>query len=130
MDRSEGGLDPWPRIRADRLQAEAVFAGGNERQRNGRFTGTAVEVLRLEPRAQTAIANLRLALPEIGLEPQLNEQVVEVQLNDVGFSGKIAAHIACAYLDSGKLAAFALGFDNHGALSKNERKSPDGMSPV
>ena len=130
MDGSQGGLDPWPRMLADRLQAEAVLAGGNERQRNGRFAGAAVEVLRLEPRAKTAIANLRLALPEIWIKPQLNKQVVQVQLDDLGFPGKIATHIACAYLDAGKLAALALGFDDHEALSNNEEKSPVGMSPV
>src|SRR5208337_2963382 len=109
---------------ADGLQAEAVLAGRNQRQRNGRVAGPAVEVLRLQPRAQAGIADLRVALPEIGLESELNEQMVQVQLDDAGFSWKIAAHISRAHVDAGKLTAFAMRFDNHADLPNNgERNS-------
>ena len=73
---------------------------------------------------------MRLALPEIGLEAELNEEMVQVKLDDVGFPGKIAAHIARAYFDAGKLSAFALGFDDHEALSTNEEGGSFGMSQV
>jgi hypothetical protein len=89
-----------------------------------------VKVLRLQPRAEAGIADLCVALPEIGLEAELNEEMVEVQLDDAGFSGKIAAHISRIHLDAGKLAALALGFDDHEALSTNEEGGSFGMSPV
>ena len=117
-------------MRADGLEAEAVFAGGNERQRDGRVAGMAVKVFRFEPRVEAGIANLRPALPEIGLEAELDEEMVEVQLDDVGFPGKIAAHICCAYFDAGKVTAFAMRFDNHKILSSDGERGPPGMSPV
>ena len=59
---------------------------------------------------------MRLALPEIGIEAELNEEVVEVQLDDVSVPGKIAAHIACADFDAGNLASFAMRFNHHEGL--------------
>jgi len=117
-------------MRADGLQAEAVLAGGDERQRDGSVARPPVKVFRFEPRAEAGIANLRVALPEIGFEAKLNEQMVQVQLDDVGAPGKIAAHISRAHLDAGKLTAFAMRFDNHGALPNNGERSSVGMSPV
>src|SRR5208282_6153128 len=117
-------------MQADGLQAEAVFARGDERQRDGCVAGPPVEVLRLQPSAQAAIADLRMALPEIGFEAKLNEQMVQVQLDDVGLSRKIAAHISRAHLDAGKLAAFAMRFDNHGVLPDNGERSFVGLSQV
>ena len=66
MEGNEGGLGPGRRMRADGLQAEAVFAGWNQRERDGCFAWAPVKILRLQPRAQTRIADLGLALPEIG----------------------------------------------------------------
>ncbi len=130
VDGIEGGFDPESRVRADGLQAEAVFAGWNQRQRDGRVARAPVKVLRHQPRAQAWIANLRLALPEIGLEAKLNEQMIEVQLDDIRTAGKIAAHISRAHVDAGQLAAFAMRFDDHRILSSDGERGPPGMSPV
>jgi hypothetical protein len=56
--------------------------------------------------------------------------MVQVQLDDVGISGKIAANICRAYLDAGKVTAFAMRFDNHGALPNNGKRSSVGTNPV
>jgi hypothetical protein len=56
---------------------------------------------------------LRLPAPEIGRQPALNSQMIELKLDRGNVAPKITAGIGCAYMKSCNLAADALSFHNH-----------------
>jgi hypothetical protein len=78
-----------------------------------------VHVPRLKPRAQPGIVNLRLALPEIGLQTALNLQMTQLQLDARYVLRKIAPDIIRAYVKSGNSASLALCLDHHTYLPIN-----------
>jgi hypothetical protein len=68
---------------------------------------------RLKPRAQPGIENLRLTLPEIRLEPALNLQMIQLQLDASNVFGKVAPDIVHAHVQSDNSASLALCLDDH-----------------
>ena len=96
----------------DDLQPEAVFAARNHDESERPSTITSVE-LRLKPRAQPAIANLRMTVPEAGVQSTLNLQMVQLHFNRANLLWKVPSDVARANRDAGIFVAFALGFDEH-----------------
>jgi hypothetical protein len=60
--------------------------------------------------------DLRLALPELGRQPTLNLQMIEMQLDFGDAPGKIAADIVHTHVESDYGEAFAFRFDHHNYL--------------
>jgi len=103
------------------LEAEGVFAFRDHGQRDGDAVRLGVHVFGLEPGAETRIVDLRMAVPEAGVEAALNLQVVQLQLNDGDAFGKIAADIVHADMEASDFVAFALCFDDHRCLQFPEK---------
>jgi hypothetical protein len=78
-----------------------------------------VHVPGLKPRAQPGIKNLRLALPEIGLQPALNLEMIQLQLDARNVFWEIAPDIVHAHMQSGDSASLALCLDDHTYLLFN-----------
>jgi hypothetical protein len=55
-----------------------------------------VEILRLQPRTEPGIVNLRLVLPKVWLQPTLNLEMIQMQLDDRNVPGEISPDIGSA----------------------------------
>jgi hypothetical protein len=60
--------------------------------------------------------NLRLIAPEAGLEAALNLEMIQLQFDDRGVLGKIAARVGGANVQSGDTATLGLCLDYHAGL--------------
>jgi hypothetical protein len=107
------------RVHGGGLQAEGVVSRRNHRQRNRRPIRPAVEVLGFQPGTEPWIVNLRLVLPEIGRQPTLNLQMIQLQLDDLNALGKISPDIGNANVQSSQATALGMCFDHHTHLLFN-----------
>jgi hypothetical protein len=53
--------------------------------------------LRLQPQAKPGVADLRLAVPEVGRKPALDTEVTELQLDFSDVSRKVPLNIALSH---------------------------------
>jgi len=70
-------------------------------------------MLRFKPSAKPRIADLRLAQPEVGCQPTLDPEIIQLQLDDCSASREMTPHIRRADVEPTKSAALALRFDHH-----------------
>jgi hypothetical protein len=63
--------------------------------------------------------NFRLSLPEIRLQPALNLQMIELQLNDRNVLGEIAPDVGYANMQSCDAMSFGMSFHYHTYLLSN-----------
>jgi hypothetical protein len=101
-----------PRQNRNRLKLKRIIARGNHRHRN-RAICRPVQVLRLQPGAQPRIVNVRLTLPEIGLQSALNAEMPQLQFNVLRTLREIPAHVVRTNMQSSKTVTLALRFDHH-----------------
>jgi hypothetical protein len=80
-----------------------------------------VEILGFQPGAEPGIVNLRLVLPKVRLQPALNLEMIQVQLDDRNVLGKITPDIGSTDVQSRDTTALALCFDHHICLLFNVR---------
>lgn len=67
----------------------------------------------LQPRAQPGIVDLRLILPEIGTQPALNLQMIQLQFDDCDASGEVSPDIRGSNMQSGNAKADGMCSDYH-----------------
>jgi hypothetical protein len=67
----------------------------------------------LKPGAQPWIVYIGLTVPEVWLQPALNLQMIQLQLDDGNVFGKKAPDIVRTNVQSGNSASLALRFDHH-----------------
>jgi hypothetical protein len=72
-----------------------------------------------KPGAQPWVEDLRLALPEIRLQPALNLEMIQLQLDARNVFGEIAADIVHAHMKPCDSASLALCLDDHTYLLFN-----------
>ena len=72
-----------------------------------------VHVLGFEPGAEAGIGDLRLAIPEVGIETALNPEMVKKQFDGGNAIREIAPDIVNAHMESGDSMSFVLSFDYH-----------------
>jgi hypothetical protein len=53
-------------------------------------------ILRLQPRTEPRVVDLRLVLPKVRFQSTLNLEVIQMQLNDFNMPWKISPDIGCA----------------------------------
>jgi hypothetical protein len=75
-----------------------------------------MEILGLQPGAEPGIVNFWFILPKTRLQPALNLEMTQLQLDDGYVLGEIAPHIGTANVQSGYPAALGLCFDYHRSL--------------
>lgn len=95
------------------LQAKCILACGNHIQGYRVAVPAGVHMLGFEPRAKARIEDLGLSLPEIGREPALDPEVIQLQFNGGDILGKIPPDIICTDEQSRESPSFTLCFDYH-----------------
>jgi hypothetical protein len=75
------------------LNPKRVLPGWNHRQGDGSSRRLSVGIFEFQPGAQPRIADSRLVLPKIRLQPTLNLQIAQFQLDDQDVLGKIALNV-------------------------------------
>jgi hypothetical protein len=70
-------------------------------------------MLGLQPCAEPGIVNLRLVLPKVRLQPTLNLEMIQKQLNDGNLAWEITADIGNANVQSSQPVALGMCFDYH-----------------
>lgn len=88
-----------------------------------------MQVLRLEPCAETRIVNLRMALPEIGPQIAHNLEMAQMQFDMGDFWREIALRVVYAHMESGDSWGPALCSDNHNEFLRSGGSTSVG-SPV
>jgi len=120
---SGGGWRGLPDLRlpvhADGLQFEGVLSRWDHGHRNRGSIQIGVAVLGLQPRAQPGIVNLRLVLPETGLQSALNLEMIQLQLDARNLFREITPNVPGANVEPGDSASLALRFDHHTHLPFN-----------
>lgn len=79
-----------------------------------------MKIFRFQPGAQPWIVDLRFPSPEIRVQPTLNLQMVELQLDYLNMLGKIATDVGHPDQQSGDTSALGMCFDYHDDLLENE----------
>jgi len=95
------------------LQAKRILACRDHVQGNGMTIATGMHMFGFEPRAEARIENLRLALPEIGRQPTLDPQMIQLQFYRGDILGKIPPDIIRPDVQSRESSAFTVCFDYH-----------------
>ena len=106
-------------VEAGRLQPVGVFPFRNHNQRNGCSIQLGMHMPGFKPDAEPGVEDLRLALPETGLQAALNLEMIQLQLDAGNVFGKIAPYIASAHMQAGDAESFASCLDNHTYLPFN-----------
>jgi hypothetical protein len=114
-----GHLGAHLSVQADWLQPEGVLSLWNHRQWDGRSIRFCVHVPGFQPRAEPGIEDLRLALPEIGLQTALNLEMIQLQFDARNVFWEIAPDIVRADMKSGDSTPLALCLDHHTYLPIN-----------
>jgi len=78
-----------------------------------------MKVLGFKPGAETRIVDIRLVVPEAGVEPALNLQMIELQLDNRDSLGKIAPNVGYTHMQPREAAPLASRFDHHTYLLFN-----------
>jgi len=117
--RPGGQLGPRSLMQRNRLQPEGVFAGRNHRQLDWASIPPGVHVLRLQPRAEPRVVDLRIVSPETRFQAALNLQMIQLQFDCRNVLGKIAADIRSANMKRSRTTAFGMCFDDHTYLLFN-----------
>jgi hypothetical protein len=106
-------------VETDGLKLEGVFPRGRHDERNWRSIGPGVEVLGFKPRAEPWIENLRLILPEAGIQSALNLEMIQFEFDHRNLFGEITANVCGSDVKAGNATAFALCFNDHTRLLFN-----------
>jgi hypothetical protein len=64
------------------MQLEGVFPRRDQDHRDGSPIRPGVEILRLQPRTQPRIEDIRLVLPKLRLQIALNLEMIELEFDD------------------------------------------------
>lgn len=75
------------------FQLVGVYARRNHSERHRRAAQLFSVVFRSEPERETGIVNFRLTLPKVWLQSTLYAQVIQLKLNSIDMSRKIAADV-------------------------------------
>jgi hypothetical protein len=70
-------------------------------------------MLGFQPCAEAGIVNLRLVPPKVRLQPTLNLEMVQMQLDDRNVAWEITADIGYANVQSSQPVTPGMCFDNH-----------------
>ena len=100
-------------VQPDLLQPEGVLPLWNHRYRDRSPIRFCVHVPGFKPRAQPRIEDLRLTLPECGLQATLDLKMIEYQFDTRDALGEITPDVVHAHMKSGDSASLALRFDHH-----------------
>lgn len=106
-------------VKVDGLEAKGILTSGNHGQGNGVTIAFSVEVLGFKPGTEPGIVDIRLVMPKAGVQPALNLQMIELQLNNRNSLGKITPNVGYTHMQPGEAAPLALRFYNHTYLLFN-----------
>jgi len=102
----------------DGLQTEGVLPRWNHHHGDRAPVRTLVHP-GFQPGTEPGVEDLRVALPEFGVQSALDLEMIQLQLDDRNMLGEIPADVPCANVQTGDSACLALRFDHHTYLLLN-----------
>jgi len=83
-------------VQGDWPDPEGVLSRRNHRQRNRGTIRPGMKILRLQPCTEPRIVDLRLVMPKVWLQPTLDLEMIQMQLDDCNMPREIPSDIGCA----------------------------------